>query len=72
MPVADERGRGRSIGRLTPPQMPVGALPLMMSVSVCGLAVRPSLFWLGWQCLAGVQCDRDFAVNVCERRRSTG
>ena len=72
MPVADERGRGRSIGRLTPPQMPVGALPLMMSVSVCGLAVCPSLFWLG--CSVWLECSviGTLRVNVCERRRSTG
>ena len=71
MPVADERGGG-SISRLTPPQMPVGALPLMMSVSVCGLAVCPRLFWSG--CSVWLECIviATLRVHVCERRRSAG
>ena len=62
MPVADERGRVRPIGRLTPGQMPVDALPLM----VCGVLVGLSFFWR-W-------CSEMVAlgVNVPERRRSVG
>ncbi len=62
MPVADERGRARSVSHLTPGQMPVSALPLM----VCGVAVCPSRFWL--RC-SGVVALR---VNVREWRRSAG
>ena len=42
MPVADERGRVRSISCLTPGHMPVSALPLM----VCDVAVGLSRFCL--------------------------
>ena len=70
MRAADARGQARCISRLTPGQMPVGALPLSMSMSmsplVCGVAVEPSLVWLEGSVIGTSR------VHVCERRRSAG
>ena len=70
--VADERRRAKPISRLTSGRMPVGALSLMMSVSVVGLGVGPSLLRLG--CGVKLECSvvGTVPVDVCERRRSGG
>ena len=76
MRAADARGQARCISRLTPGQMPVGALPLSMSMSmsllVCGVAVEPSLVWLACSVWLEGSVIGTLRVHVCERRRSAG